>query len=50
VPDFEIGDGVRHQLFGEGTIVELEGETATIFFRGKGPKRLNISFAPLEKL
>lgn len=50
VPDFEIGDGVRHQIFGEGTIVELEGETATIFFRGKGPKRLNIGFAPLEKL
>jgi DNA helicase II / ATP-dependent DNA helicase PcrA len=50
VPDFEIGDGVRHQLFGEGTIVELEGENATIFFRGKGPKRLNIGFAPLEKL
>jgi DNA helicase-2/ATP-dependent DNA helicase PcrA len=50
VPDFEIGDGVRHQLFGEGTIVELEGETATIYFKGKGPKRLNIGFAPLEKL
>jgi DNA helicase-2/ATP-dependent DNA helicase PcrA len=50
IPDFEIGDGVRHQLFGDGTIVELDGETATIFFRGKGPKRLNIAFAPLEKL
>jgi DNA helicase-2/ATP-dependent DNA helicase PcrA len=50
VPDFEIGDGVRHQLFGNGTIVELEGETATIYFQGKGPKRLNIAFAPLEKL
>jgi len=50
VPDFEIGDGVRHQLFGNGTIVELEGETATIYFQGKGPKKLNIAFAPLEKL
>lgn len=50
VPDFEIGDGVKHQLFGRGTIVELEGETATIYFQGKGPKKLNISFAPLEKL
>jgi DNA helicase II / ATP-dependent DNA helicase PcrA len=50
VPDFEIGDGVRHQIFGNGTIVELDGEQATIFFQGKGPKRLNISFAPLEKL
>ncbi len=50
VPDFEIGDGVKHQLFGSGTIVELDGETATIFFQGKGPKKLNIAFAPLEKL
>jgi len=50
VPDFEIGDGVEHQLFGNGTIVELEGETATIYFQGKGPKKLNIAFAPLEKL
>jgi DNA helicase-2/ATP-dependent DNA helicase PcrA len=50
VPDFEIGDGVRHQLFGNGTIVELDGDQATIFFQGKGAKRLNISFAPLEKL
>jgi DNA helicase-2/ATP-dependent DNA helicase PcrA len=50
VPDFEVGDGVKHQLFGQGTIVELEGDTATIYFQGKGPKRLNIAFAPLEKL
>jgi DNA helicase-2/ATP-dependent DNA helicase PcrA len=50
VPDFEVGDGVKHQLFGSGTIVELEGDTATIYFQGKGPKKLNIAFAPLEKL
>ncbi len=50
VPDFEIGDGVKHQLFGQGTIVELDGETATIFFPGKGAKKLNVAFAPLEKL
>lgn len=50
VPDFGIGDTVRHQLFGEGTIVELEDETATIYFKGKGAKRLNIAFAPLEKI
>jgi len=50
VPDFEIGDGVKHQLFGQGTIVELDGDTATIYFQGKGPKKLNIAFAPLEKL
>jgi len=44
------GDGVRHQLFGPGTVMELQGETATIYFKGKGTKKLNIAFAPLEKL
>jgi len=50
VPDLNEGDTVRHQLFGVGTIVELDGEAATIYFKGKGAKKLNISFAPLEKL
>lgn len=50
IPDFEIGDGVKHQLFGKGTVVELEGETATIYFQSTGAKKLNIAFAPLEKL
>jgi DNA helicase II / ATP-dependent DNA helicase PcrA len=50
VPDFEIGDGVKHQLFGQGTIVELDGDTATVYFQGVGPKKLNVAFAPLEKL
>lgn len=50
VPDFEEGDAVRHQLFGVGTIVELDGENATIYFKGRGAKKLNITFAPLEKM
>jgi DNA helicase-2/ATP-dependent DNA helicase PcrA len=50
VPDFELGDGVKHQLFGKGTITELDGDVATILFQGMGPKKLNIAFAPLEKL
>ncbi len=50
VPDINEGDGVRHQLFGVGTVLELDGETATIYFKGKGTKRLNIAFAPLEKI
>lgn len=44
------GDGVQHQLFGPGTVLELDGETATIYFKSKGTKKLNIAFAPLEKL
>jgi DNA helicase-2/ATP-dependent DNA helicase PcrA len=50
VPDLNEGDKVRHQLFGVGTIVEMDGENATIYFKGKGAKKLNISFAPLDKL
>jgi DNA helicase-2/ATP-dependent DNA helicase PcrA len=50
VPELNEGDGVRHQLFGVGTVMEIEGETATIYFKGKGSKKLNIAFAPLEKL
>jgi len=50
VPELEEGDGVRHKLFGVGTVMELDGDTATIYFKGKGSKRLNIAFAPLEKL
>lgn len=50
VPELAEGDSVRHQLFGIGTVMELDGDNATIYFKGKGAKKLNISFAPLEKL
>jgi DNA helicase-2/ATP-dependent DNA helicase PcrA len=50
VPDLNEGDSVRHKIFGVGTVVELQGETAVVFFKGKGARTLNISFAPIEKL
>jgi DNA helicase-2/ATP-dependent DNA helicase PcrA len=50
IPELEEGDDVKHQLFGVGTVVELEGDNATIYFKGRGTKRLNIAFAPLEKI
>lgn len=50
VPELNEGDAVKHQLFGMGTVLEIEGETAAIYFKGKGTKKLNIAFAPLEKL
>ncbi len=50
VPELNEGDGVRHQLFGVGTVVEMDGDNATIYFKGKGTKKLNIAFAPIEKL
>ncbi len=50
VPDLNEGDGVRHKIFGQGTVLEIEGDNAVIYFKGKGARKLNISFAPLEKL
>jgi DNA helicase-2/ATP-dependent DNA helicase PcrA len=50
VPELNEGDGVQHQVFGMGTVLELDGDIATIYFKGKGTKKLDIGFAPLTKL
>ncbi|CAN5649469.1 DNA helicase PcrA [soil metagenome] len=50
VPELDAGDGVLHEVFGEGSVVELSGDIATIYFKGKGAKKLNIAFAPIKKL
>lgn len=50
IPELNEGDGVRHQTFGTGTVVDVDGDTVTVYFRGKGARKLNIAFAPLEKL
>lgn len=44
------GDRVRHQLFGDGTVLEIVGDNVAVYFKGRGTKKLNISFAPLQKL
>ena len=50
VPELNEGDGVRHQTFGVGTVVDVDGDTVTVYFRGKGARKLNTAFAPLEKI
>ena len=50
MPELHPGDTVNHQVFGRGIVVDLDGEVAAVQFGGKGIKRLNISFAPLEKV
>lgn len=50
VPELNEGDGVKHQQFGIGTVMEMDGDNAVIYFKDKGVKKLNVSFAPLEKL
>jgi DNA helicase II / ATP-dependent DNA helicase PcrA len=48
--ELDEGDEVVHQVFGKGVVMEIDGDTANIYFKGKGTKKLNTSFAPLEKL
>lgn len=45
-----VGDKVRHQLFGVGTVVAIEGVTVSIAFEGRGIKKLNSAFAPLSRV
>lgn len=50
VPDVAEGDAINHGVFGMGTIMELDGDVATIYFKGRGAKKINIAFAPIEKV
>lgn len=49
-PNVSVGNKVRHQLFGVGTVISVEGEMLSIAFNGRGVKKLNAAFAPLELL
>ena len=50
----KVGDDVRHSQWGEGVIVEIDGvgdkAEASVHFPSIGPKRLLLSWAPLEKI
>jgi DNA helicase-2/ATP-dependent DNA helicase PcrA len=48
--EVELGDKVRHKIFGEGQIIAIEGSTLSISFAGRGVKKLNAEFAPLERM
>lgn len=50
VLDLNEGDSVRHKIFGMGTVVEISGDNVVVYFKNKGAKKLNMAFAPLEKL
>ncbi len=49
-PDLNEGDTISHNVFGVGVVLEVQGDVATIHFKNKGVKKLNVSFAPIEKL
>ena len=50
IPELYEGNSVEHEVFGQGTVLEVEGDTAVIYFKGKGTKKLNTGFAALKKL
>lgn len=50
VVELNEGDRVSHQAFGEGVVLEVDGDNVAVHFKSKGIKKLNTSFAPLEKL
>src|SRR3989338_2643484 len=41
------GDRVRHDQFGEGLVISVKGDTATIAFKKAGLKKLSLEFAKL---
>lgn len=50
IPELNEGDAVAHDVFGQGTVVEIQGDDVVVYFKNKGAKRLNLAFAPLQKL
>ncbi|HET7673791.1 MAG TPA: UvrD-helicase domain-containing protein [Candidatus Saccharimonadales bacterium] len=50
VEELHPGDKVRHQVFGVGTVMDIQDDVAIIDFKSKGSKKLNTSFAPIERL
>ncbi len=51
---FQTGDAVRHQVFGQGVVIESkrvgDDEEVTVAFAGVGLKRLLAGLAPMEKV
>lgn len=50
IADLELGDQVKHGVFGVGRVVAIDGTNISIAFAGRGVKKLNAAFAPLERI
>ncbi|MCA9332612.1 ATP-binding domain-containing protein, partial [Candidatus Saccharibacteria bacterium] len=50
IPEISEGDGIEHEVFGKGTVMEIDGENLAVYFKGRGLKKLNLSFAPIKKI
>ncbi len=50
IEEFFEGDRIKHQTFGEGTVMEVNGDLAAIYFPKIGLKKLSLSIAPISKI
>lgn len=48
--NLEIGDKVRHQMFGMGRVTSVEGAVVEVYFTDGHTRKLNVAFAPLTKV
>ena len=48
--DLSEGDRVSHAKFGEGLVIEVKGNVASIMFDSVGLKKLAKDIAPIKKL
>lgn len=44
------GDKVKHDKFGEGTVIEIKGKIVTVIFDAVGTKKLAADKAPMKKI
>lgn len=49
-PELRSGDKVKHEYFGVGSVISVNGELVKISFGSHGTKELSMEFAPLQKL
>ncbi len=48
--ELDAGDKIRHNKFGEGIVVSVDGDELVVAFAGIGTKKLSLTFAPIEKI
>lgn len=50
VVNLKAGDRVRHKAFGDGIVISVKGTIVEVAFAGRGAKKLDLNFAPLDKI
>ncbi len=50
INEFEVGDRVRSDIFGEGEVVDVDGLAVSVRFSNNQIRKLNVEFARLQKV